>query len=346
MAGSDGEMWVWSWRGFGALEHLQQERRPIPKVGPDQVLVRVKANSLNQRDIMVGNGGLPSAAMSSGLIPLSDGAGQVVETGEGVSGLKVGDRVIGIFRQRWLSGPVRPADTVSDLGGATDGMLAEYVVLDESGLVRFPEHLSYTEAATLPCAAATAWCALFPKSRFQAGETMLTLGTGSVSLFAIQFARAAGGRAIVTSSSGERGERAIALGASSCVDYARNPEWDEEVRALTGGLGADVVVETGGAATYARSLASAAVSGRVALVGLMTGMDDPGGSFSSIFRRDLTVRAVQPGSRLDLEAMLRAIDAASLRPVIDSSVPFDAAPDAYRRLASGDAFGKVVIKHG
>jgi NADPH:quinone reductase-like Zn-dependent oxidoreductase len=338
-------MKAWAWKSFGTLDGLVLERRPIPSPGPGEALVRVRANSLNQRDLMVGRGALPSVAMKAGLIPLSDGAGEVVAVGDGVSSLHVGDRVVGIFRQRWQSGPVVPADTVSDLGGGAQGMLAEYVCLSANGLVRFPDHLSFAEAATLPCAGVTAWSALFVKGALRPGETMLALGTGGVSIFAIQLAVAAGARALVTTSSAERGERARTLGAAEWVNYRDSPAWHEAVLELTGGHGADLVVENGGAATYLNSLQAAAISGRVALVGLMTGMADPGGSFATIFRRDLTVRPVQNGSRLDLEALMRMVEVTQLRPVIDRSFAFSAAPDAYRRLESGAAFGKVVIEH-
>jgi NADPH:quinone reductase-like Zn-dependent oxidoreductase len=344
VSGSD-EMRVWRWKKFGSLDGLVVEKAPIPQAGPGQVLVRMWANSLNQRDLMIGRGTLPSAALPSGLIPLSDGAGEVAATGAGVNHLKVGDRVIGLFRQRWLSGPVIPEDRVSDLGGGVDGMLAEFVVLAETGLVPFPRHLSFAEAATLPCAAVTAWCALFPKSGLRPGETVLTLGTGTVSLFTVQLAVASGARVIVTTSSDERGERVKEMGAAGFINYRKQPDWHLAALEQTGGAGAGVVIETGGAATYLNSLNSAAVSGRVALVGLITGMAEPGGSFAAIFRRNLTVRAVQPGSRLDLEALLQAIDAAKLRPMIDRAFPFTSAREAFGRLASGEAFGKVVIEH-
>lgn len=335
---------AWRWRRIGTLDGLEMHQHPTPQPGPGEALVRVRASALNQRDLMIGRGTLPNGGTEQGLIPLSDGAGEVVAVGPGVTGLAVGDRVVGLFRQRWQSGPVVPGDNVSDLGGGMDGMLAEHVVLPETGLVRFPAHLSFEEAATLPCAAVTAWCALFPKSGLQPGETVLTLGTGGVSLFALQLAVRAGARVVVTTSSGERGERALALGASAFVNYRTTPEWSEAVLAATGGRGADVVVENGGAASYVQSLNAAALSGRIALVGLMTGMNEPGGSFSAIFRRNLTVRGVQPGSRLDLEALMRAVDG-GLHPVIDRVFPFEAARDAYRRLDSGEAFGKVVIAH-
>jgi NADPH:quinone reductase-like Zn-dependent oxidoreductase len=338
-------MKVWTWRAFGSYDGLKLETRPLPQPGRGEVLVRVRATSLNQRDIMVAYGKLPHSDQASGVIPLSDAAGDVVSVGEGVRTLAAGDRVMSVFFARWPAGPLRPEYVGATHGSDVDGFLAEYVVQPETGVMRFPDHLSYAEAATLPCAALTAWSALFPKSGLQPGETVLVLGSGGVSLFALQFAKAAGARVILTTSSDERGERLKQLGADGVVNYRTHSDWPQQVRALTGGAGADVVVENGGGGTYLSSLQAAALNGRIALVGLITGIHDPGGTLAPILMRNLTVRSVQVGSRADAEALVRFAGTSKLKPSIDSRYRFDDAQSAYRRLESGQAFGKVVIEH-
>jgi NADPH:quinone reductase-like Zn-dependent oxidoreductase len=339
-------MKVWAWRAYGSYDGLKLETRPQPQLTRGEVLVRLRANSLNRRDIMAARGTLPRSRDATGIIPLSDGAGDVVAVGEGVRRLAVGDRVMGVFFPQWQTGPLRPEYGMATPGSDTDGLLAEYAALPESALLRFPGHLSHAEAATLPCAAVTAWSALYPKCALQPGETVLVLGSGGVALFTLQMAKATGARVIMTTSSDERAERLRQLGADGVVNYRRHAaDWPQQVRSLTGGAGADVVVETGGAGTYVNSLQAAARDGRVALVGLITGVNDPGGSLMPILFHNLTVRAVQVGSRDDTEAMLRFIDVVKLRPIIDSRHRFDDAPAAYRRLENGDAFGKVVIEH-
>jgi NADPH:quinone reductase-like Zn-dependent oxidoreductase len=336
-------MKVWSWKTFGSLDGLQLEQRPAPQPGRGEVLVKLRANSLNQRDMMAARGALPRNGQTN-VVPLCDGAGEIVAVGEGVSSFAVGDRVLGTFFQRWLAGALRPEHVGTTLGSDVDGLLREYAVLPETGVLRIPAHLSFAEAATLPCAAVTAWSALFTKSALQPGETVLALGSGGVSLFALQMAKAAGARVIVTTSSDERGERLRQLGADGVVNY-RHADWPQQVRALSKGQGVDVVVETGGGATYVQSMAAAAWHARIAIVGLITGFVDPGGSLMPILMNDLTVRAVQVGSRADTEALLRFMAAQQLRPIIDSRFGFDDAKSAYRRLDSGEAFGKVVIEY-
>ena len=322
-------MRAWRWQRYGTLDGLQCSMSAVPRPGPGEVLVRLRANSLNQRDLMAARGTLPRNG-AAGIVPLCDGAGEVVAPGE---------RVLGTFFQRWLDGPLQPGHTGTTLGSDVDGLLREYAVLPETGVLRVPGFLDDAEAATLPCAAVTAWSALFTKCGLRAGETVLTLGSGSVSLFAIQLARAAGARVIVTTSNPARGERLRALGADAVIDY-RDDDWPQQVHALGG---ADVIVENGGGATYAKSLAAAAWHARVAIVGLITGFHDPGGSIMPILMNDLTIRAVQVGSRADTVALLRFLEAHRLHPVIDSRYAFDDARAAYVRLASGEAFGKVVI---
>lgn len=340
---SEANMRAWSWRSFGSLDGLQLETRPRPQPGPGEVLVRLRASSINQRDLMAARGQLPRNG-PPGVVPLCDGAGEVVALGEGVRSLSLGDRVINTFYPRWASGPLRPEYVGVSFGSDVDGLLREYAVLPESGALRFPGHLSFAEAATLTCAGVTAWSALFTKSLLQPGETVLTLGGGSVSLFALQMAKAAGARVIVTTSSDARAERLQALGADGVIDY-RNADWPRRVRELTDGKGVDVVVETAGGGTYVQSLEASAWHGRIAIVGLVTGFADPGGSIMPILLNNLTVRAVQVGSRADTEALLRFIEVTRLKPIIDSRFGFDHAHQAYRRFDSGEAFGKVIIEH-
>lgn len=339
-------MKAWVRRKFGAADGLVLEDREIPEIGPRDVLVRVHASSLNRRDLLVAEGISVGGEPRLGAIPLSDGAGEVVAIGTDVTRLTVGQRVVGLFRQRWLAGPNRPEDGASDLGGSADGMLAEYVALAADGLCIFPDHLSFAEAATLPCAAAAAWCALFPKASIQPGETVVTLGSGVVSLFVTQLAAIAGARVIVLTSRVQNNDRLRDLGATHVVDWTGNNSWHESVLALTDGLGADILIETCGAGTYPESLRALRSGGRLSIVGILNGLREDAPTFDTIFFRDLTVRAVQPGSRLDLEALLRAIAASLLRPVIDSSFPFHEAPQAFARLAAGSPFGKVVVRHG
>lgn len=275
-------------------------------------------------------------------MPLSDGAGEVVQVGPDVPRFKPGDRVAGIFHQAWLGGEVSDAILGSALGGDLDGVLTEYRVFEADGLVHLPAHLSYEEGATLPCAAVTAWNALFGHRPVQPGDVVLTLGTGGVSVFALQFAHAAGARVIATSSSDEKLERVQALGASDVINYRRTPEWDEEVLRLTEGRGVDHVVEVGGAGTLPRSLRAVRRGGQVHVIGLLAG----GGEIDPmvVLGRSIIMRGIYVGSREMFEAMNRAITVQKLRPVIDQVFPFEQAADAYRRLESGAHLGKVVIR--
>lgn len=320
---------------------LQDAPMPVPQHG--QVLIRMHAWSLNYRDLMVATGRYGAGGTAPGLVPLSDGAGEVAEIGPGVHRVEPGDRVCPTFMQGWLGGEVIAAARQRALGGGIDGVLAEYVLADQEDLVPVPPHLSYDEAATLPCAAVTAWNALFGARRLQPGETVLVLGTGGVSIFALQFAQLAGARVIVTSSSQDKLLRARALGAAEGIDYRHIPEWQDAVRELTGGRGADYVVEVGGAGTLPRSIAAARVGGQVALIGVLTGGQiDP----APIMRRTVTLRGIFVGSREMFEAMNRAITQHELRPVIDKVFPFEQAREAYRHLQGASHVGKVVIQVG
>jgi NADPH:quinone reductase-like Zn-dependent oxidoreductase len=325
------------------VDSLTLVERPDPMPGPRQVLVRVKATSLNYRDLITVEGQYARAAPKPDLIPLSDGAGEIVAVGPGVSRLKVGDRVAGCFMQKWIGGTIDEAAQASAMGGAIDGMLSELAVLEEDGAVLLPKHLSFEEAATLPCAAVTAWNALVEIGQLKAGDIVLVQGSGGVSIFALQFARLFGARVIATSSSAAKAERLRQMGAEAVIDYKATPDWDKAAVALTGGKGCDLVVEVGGAGTLPRSFMAARLGGRIAVIGLLSGMAqvDP----MPILRRNLRVQGLYVGSKQMFDAMNRAIEAGGLKPVIDKAFPFAEAKAAYRHLRSQQHFGKIVIAH-
>jgi NADPH:quinone reductase-like Zn-dependent oxidoreductase len=325
--------------GIDGLTLAERDERPLRR---GEVRVAMRAASLNFRDLTVARGGFPGG-LPKNLIPLSDGAGDVVEVGEGVTRVKPGDRVSPIFKQSWIGGEIVPADNRTALGGAIDGVLAETGVFDEQGLVHIPDCLSYEAAASLPCAGVTAWSALHAARSVTAGDTVLTLGTGGVSIFAVQFARAAGARVIVTSSSDAKLARAKEIGATDGVNYVQHPEWGRAVLDLTGGRGVDLVVETGGGATLEQSIAATRLAGAISLVGVLThGAIDP----LLIMRANLTVRGIGVGSRQDFESMNRAVVANDIRPVIDRIFAFEEAAAAYRYLEAAGHIGKVVIRIG
>lgn len=327
----------------GHLDGLSLCNEPDPTPGPSEVVIKVHANALNYRDLMVMRGAyrVPPRAR---VIPLSDGAGEVVALGADVTRVKKGDRVAGAFFQGWMGGHIEAEHLSTDMGGSIDGMLSEYVVLNQHGVVKIPTHLSYQEAATLPCAALTAWCCLTDHRPLMAGDTVLTLGSGGVSVFAIQFARLFGARVIATTSSDEKIEKLKALGAHDVINYNTHPEWDKEVMRLTGKRGADFVIEVGGPGTLACSLKSAAIGGHVVQVGILGGVGqqlDP-----ALFRgRSISTRSITVGSRQSFEAMNRAIEVNALRPVIDRVFSFADAKLAYQHLQEQKHFGKVVISH-
>jgi len=277
------------------------------------------------------------------IIPLSDGAGEVVEVGPGVNRVKVGDRVAGCFFQRWYGGEAPPDVQAGALGGSIDGMLAEYAVLEEDGVVKLPPHLSLEEGATLPCAAVTVWNAMMEHAKLTAGQTMLLQGTGGVSIFGLQFAHAMGIRAIITSSSDEKLARAKTLGAAHTINYKTTPDWEKSAMEFTGGSGVDHVVEVGGAATLARSFGAIRVGGKISMIGGLSGAANELNP-SLILARRANIQGISVGSTQMFAAVARAVAVNLIKPVIDKVFAFADAPAAYKHMASGAHFGKIVVR--
>lgn len=324
------------------IDAIQAIDVPPPQPGAGEVLVRMRAASLNFRDLIITRGGYARNDRCP-VIPLSDGAGEVVAVGERVTRFQPGDRVVNCFFEDWEAGDVDEAQLQTSRGGGIDGVLAEQVVFNERALLPIPPHLSFEQAATLPCAAVTAWQALVTLGEVKAGDTILTLGTGGVSIFALQFAKLNGATVIITSSSDAKLARARELGADETINYNTTPDWDAAVRELTGGRGVDNVIELGGPGTLPKSLACTRVSGRVSLIGVLTGVEGDSNPLPALFNR-LTIQGIYVGSRAMFADMNRAIAANGLEPVIDRVFDFADAQEAYRYLKSGDHFGKVVIK--
>ncbi len=324
----------------GGVDALTLAERATPEPGPGQVRVRITASSLNYRDLATvetPQGRVPSFP----LVPNSDAAGEVTALGSDVAGMALGDRVAGCFFQDWQDGPITAAAMQSALGGARDGVLAEEVVLDADGLVPVPAGLSDAEASTLPCAALTAWHALVEKGGVKPGDTVLLLGTGGVSIFALQFAVMHGARAIITSSSNEKLARARQLGAWQTLNYADNADWDQAVIELTGG-GVDQTIEVGGPGTLEKSINATRVAGRVSLIGILSGAAGQV-TPTAIMRKSITVQGIYVGSRAMFLRMNRAIAAHDLKPVIDQTFGFDQAPAAYHAMRAAGHFGKLVV---
>ena len=335
-------MRVWEIKGAFGRDALALVERAEPSPGPGQVVVRVRAASLNYRDLLTLEGAYnPKQPLP--LVPLSDGAGEVAAVGSGVTRVKEGDRVAGVFAQGWLRGRPTREKLRKSLGGPLDGMAAERVLLDAKGVVPFPEHLSFEEAACLPCAAVTAWNALVSTGGLTAGDSVLILGTGGVALFALQFAHLLGAGAIVTSSSDARLQKARALGATDVVNYRTTPEWDKAVKTLTDGRGVDHVLEVGGAETLERSLRAVRFGGRVSLIGNLSGLDARL-NLALVFMRAVRLQGILVGSCEMFEAMNRAIDLHRLRPVIDRVFDFEELPKAFDQIKKQGHFGKIVVR--
>ena len=323
-------------------EGLTIVERPVPEPGPGEVVVRVRACSLNYRDLLVTRGGYGSAQKQADLIPLSDGAGEIAALGDGVTGLQVGDRVMGLFFQDWMAGPARRDKLATALGGPIDGMLSQYRVLPARGLIAAPEHLSDVEAACLPCAALTAWSALRRYGNIGPGDRVLTQGTGGVSIFAVQFAKLAGAVVIATSSSDDKLERLRDLGADHVINYRRDENWGKTALALTGGRGVDHVVEVGGAGTLKNSIRAVRPSGMLSMIGVLSGAKHAL-NLPLIVMQDIRLQGVTVGSRESAEAMTAAMTDHGLHPVVDRVFPLEQTRQAYDYLASGRHFGKVCI---
>ncbi|MBA2125497.1 NAD(P)-dependent alcohol dehydrogenase [Hyphomicrobium methylovorum] len=324
---------------FG-IDGLTQVEVPDVKPGRGQVLIKMRAWSLNYRDYLVVRG-VYAPKLKFPFQILSDGVGEIVATGEGVKRVKTGDRVAGAFMQRWIEGEPSMDKSASALGGELPGLAAEYVVLDEEGVVKVPEHLSDEEAATLPCAAVTAWHGLVTSGRLAAGETVLVMGSGGVSIFALQLARMHGARVIATSSSDTKLERLRELGAAETINYKATPNWGAKVRDLTDGKGVDHVVEVGGAGTLGQSFEAVRIGGHIALIGVLSG-----GAVNTIpiLMKNIKVQGIYVGSRAMFEAMNAAITDSGMRPVVDRVFPFAELPAALKHMESGAHFGKIVLK--
>jgi NADPH:quinone reductase-like Zn-dependent oxidoreductase len=326
---------------FG-IDHLELKEAETPKPGPGQVLVRMRAASLNFRDLRVVQGSY-NPRLKRPMRPLSDGSGVVEEVGPGVERWKKGDRVAGIFMQKWIDGPISREKWNSALGGAIQGVLAEYVLFSEDGLVSSPSLLTDEEAACLPCAAVTAWHALFENEPAAPGQTVLIQGTGGVSVFALQFAKAAGLRTIVTSSSDEKLERVRGMGAAETVNYKMIPDWEETARKLTDGVGVDNVIEVGGSDTLPKSLKAVRMGGMVSVIGLLSGVQSTVAP-TGILMNSIRLQGIYVGSRWMFERMNRAITFHKIRPVVDRVFPWKEFPEALRYMEQQQHFGKICLR--
>lgn len=326
------------------MDNLKLAQRPEPKVGPGEVLLRMKTSALNARDLLVPERGYGRATGTLPLIPVSDGVGEVVEVGEGVTRFSVGDRVCPMYFQGWLSGDPSEERFSKSLGGPLDGTMAEYMCVPEQGAARAPEHLTDQEAAALPCAALTAWSALITHGRIQPGEKVLIQGSGGVALFALAFARMAGAHVTVISSSDEKIERLRGLGADATVNYKQTPDWHKASRDITNGRGYDHIVELGGELTFPKSLTCVKTGGTISLIGVLSGLKITG-SLGYIVTRQVRLQGITVGHRDGFEAMVRSMELHQIKPVLDREFPFEGLMEALAYLKSGQHFGKVIVMH-
>lgn len=325
-------------------ENLKVSSRPDPKPGPGQVLLRMKASAINYRDLLVPNRGYGSHTGPLPLIMLSDGVGEVIEVGAGVTRIKVGERGLPCFNQSWISGPVSAERLSRTLGGSVDGTMADYMCLSQETVVKAPAYLSDLEAASLPCAALTAWSALVTYESLGPGSRVLVQGTGGVALFAIQIAKLLGAHVTVISSSDEKIERAKALGADAAVNYAKVPEWYRATREITGGVGYDHIVELGGEKTLPQSLRCIRPGGTLSMIGVLSG-GTMGAQLGLVVTRHVRLQGITVGNRDGFEAMLRAFDQHKMKPTIDRVFAFEELKEAMAYLKSGAHFGKICIRH-
>lgn len=335
-------MRVYRFDDLTGLDALQMHEEPVPSPQRGELLLRIRAVSLNYRDVAIPLGRYVRDC-KPGLVPCSDAAAEIIEVGEGVDDYRPGDRVVSAFHPRWFGGPL-PATADSDsYGSGQDGWLTEYKVVSREAVVRIPDAIPDEHAATLPCAGVTAWNALGGPAPIRPGQTVLTLGTGGVSVFGVQLARVLGGRVVATTSSPEKAQTLEALGADEVINYRHNPEWGGQVRELTGGRGADRVIEVGGPATITQSLHAVAAGGEVVLIGFLS-QDNPGIDYFLLRGAGATTRSITVGDRTDLEDLVQAVAATGLTPVIDDVFEFAEAKAAFERIRDGKHIGKLVIR--
>ncbi len=331
-------------KASGAQSPIVFEERTSQALGPRDIRVRVRAVSLNYRDLLIAKRAAAGELLAP-VVPLSDGCGEVIEVGAEATRFALGARVAANFFPHWIDGPLSDAHHAGALGGGADGMLREEVVLHEDAWVEIPTHLSYEEGATLPCAAVTAWHALFESARLRAGETVLVQGTGGVALFALQLARAAGARVLVTSGGDTKRARALALGAEHVIDYRADANWGDTARRLAGGDGVDVVMEIGGPATFDQSVTALRYGGRMGLLGVLTGFAGSVNTYA-ILHKTVRIDGIYVGSRRMFESLNRALTVSQIHPVIDRIFDWKDVQQAYDYLADAHHFGKVVIRIG
>ena len=324
----------------GGIDGLALGERDVPEPGPDEIRIRMEAATLNFRDLAIVRGSYGDFPLP--IVPLSDGAGEVVEVGEGVDRFAVGDRVCPLYVMDWMDGPPAPQWVARRLGGPQDGVLAQYICVPQRAAVRAPEHMSAVQAAALPIAGVTAWQALFVQGAVRPGDVVVVQGTGGVSIFALQLASAAGARVIVTSGSPEKAARALELGAWRVVDYREQPNWHEQVQALTDGRGADHVIDVVGGDNVTRSVAATRIGGAVSLIGFL---DSTKGTLDlpDAFRRVVTLHCISVGSRAAFEALVAATEVSRLEPVIDRVFPLGEFREAFQYLEAAEHMGKVAI---
>jgi len=329
-------------QGSYGIDNIKPLERDPGKPGPGQVLLKMSAASLNFRDFLIAQD-LYGGAFPLPLVPLSDGCGEVVEVGEGVTRVKVGDRVAPSFFQAWMSGPPTLEGLMTSMGGPIDGCAREYMILSAEGVSKVPAHLSDQGVASLPCAGLTAWRSLVVEGNVKAGDTVLVQGTGGVSIFALQFAKAMGAEVIITSSADEKLDRAKALGADHLINYKQTPDWHKTVRELTGGRGVDHVVEVGGAKTLKQAMKCIRIGGHISVIGVLSGPQEAL-QIGAMIATSVTLKGISVGSRAMFEDMCRAIDLHKIEPVIDTEhFTLDTLPQALHYMGTGGHFGKICI---
>ena len=326
-----------------SLEHIELVEIPKPSPGPGEVLVEMKASSLNYRDMVVANRGYGSKTGNLPLIPVSDGVGIVRELGDGVSRVAIGDRICPLFMQGWISGPPNRERLSTTLGGPIDGVMAEFRCFPQDSVSKVPEELTDLEASTLPCAALTAWSALVEEGKLQPGESVLIQGTGGVSLFALQFAKICGARCILISGSNQKMKRAQEFGADEVLNYQDLPEWGKQVRDFSGGEGVDHIVEVGGPETLPQSLRAIRPGGTISMIGVLSGSEMKA-QLGLIVTRQIRLQGITVGHRDGFEAMASAINASGMKPIVDQVYPFTSLPEAMHSLSEAKHFGKICLE--